>query len=512
MGQSGTDVELLFGLLALQNDLIDRDALVAAFQGWSRDKRRPLAEHLVRCGALEADDRATLEALVVRYLRKHGDDPETSLASIPAGRSVRARLRALGDPDLEATLDRIEPATVATGTDGNVEADRTENPALLGPTARGDRFRVLRPHARGGIGQVSVAMDAELNREVALKEIQPHLADDPSSRARFLLEAEVTGRLEHPGVVPVYALGLDPQGRPYYAMRLIRGDSLRQAIERFHSDAGRPGHDRTERALGLRGLLARFVTVCDAVAYAHSRGVIHRDLKPANVMLGPYGETLVVDWGLAKVVGRDDPITSSSEATLRPAAGSGSSETQAGTAIGTPAFMSPEQAEGRLDSVGPAADVFSLGATLYCLLAGRPPIEGSGVVEALARARRADYPPPRAVNPQVPPGLEAIVLKAMAPSPSDRYGSARDLARDVERWLADEPVSAYREPWTAQGLAMVQEAPDPRQHGGHVPGRRRGRALGRRGPAPPCPRRDGQPEAGRGRRPRRDGQPEAGRG
>src|SRR5262249_22034176 len=160
-------------------------------------------------------------------------------------------------------------------------------------------------------------------------------------------------------VVPVYGLGVEPDGRPFYAMRFIRGDSLKQAIERFHAEDARPGRDRSERALALRGLLNRFVAVCDAVAYAHSRGVIHPDLKPAHTMLGPYGETLVVDWGLAKVVGRDES-TDSPEVTLRPASsgGSGSSDTQAGAAVGTPAYMSPEQAEGRHAAVGPASDVF----------------------------------------------------------------------------------------------------------------------------------------------------------
>jgi serine/threonine protein kinase len=138
---------------------------------------------------------------------------------------------------------------------------------------------------------------------VALKEIQERYADDPPSRARFLLEAEVTGGLEHPGVVPVYGLGVYPDGRPFYAMRLIKGDSLKEAIKRFHAADG-SGRDPGERRLALRGLLRRFIDVCNAVAYAHSRGVLHRDLKPGNVMLGPYGETLVVDWGLARVVGR----------------------------------------------------------------------------------------------------------------------------------------------------------------------------------------------------------------
>jgi serine/threonine protein kinase/Tfp pilus assembly protein PilF len=445
MSQAKTELNLLFGLLALQNDLINRDTLVAAFQAWSRDKGRTLAEHLVDRGDLDADDRDAVEALVARYLRKHGD-AEKSPAAVAADPSIREQLGAVDDPEPDATLGRIGPASLPTEGDG--DGERTATYAFGQPTARGARFLLLRPHAKGGIGQVGVALDAELNREVALKEIQPQLADDPDCRGRFLLEAEVTGRLEHPGVVPVYGLGADPSGRPYYAMRLIRGDSLKQAIERFHAADARPGRDRSERALALRTLLNRFVAVCDAVAYAHSRGVIHRDLKPSNVMLGPYGETLVVDWGLAKVVGRDDPVASA-EATLRPASavGSGSSETQAGAAVGTPAYMSPEQAEGRLAAVGPASDVYSLGATLYCLLTGRPPIDSADAGEALARVQRGDFPPPRAVNPRVPPGLEAIALRAMAPRPADRYGSARELARDVEHWLADEPVSAYREPW-----------------------------------------------------------------
>src|SRR5262249_8616532 len=159
------------------------------------------------------------------------------------------------------------------------------------------------PHASGGLGQVSVALDRELNREVALKAIRPEHADDPESRARFLLEAEVTGRLEHPGIVPVYGLGCDAVGRPFYAMRFVRGQSLKEAIEQFHEKEGGLERDRKQGSLRLRALLNRFVAVCNVVAYAQSRGVVHRDLKPSNILLGAYGETLVVDWGLAKVVG-----------------------------------------------------------------------------------------------------------------------------------------------------------------------------------------------------------------
>jgi serine/threonine-protein kinase len=293
------------------------------------------------------------------------------------------------------------------------------------------RFRILRPHARGGLGEVFVAEDRELHREVALKEMQPIHADNPHSRSRFLVEAEITGGLEHPGIVPVHGLGIYPDGRPFYAMRFIRGDSLKGAIKRFHQADG-PGRDPGERSLAFRDLLGRFVDVCNAVAYAHSRGVLHRDLKPANIMLGKYGETLVVDWGLAKTVGRAETGEAGEEATLRPTSGSGLAATQMGSALGTPAFMSPEQAAGRLDLLAPASDIYGLGATLYALLTGQAPVPGEDKGEVLQRVQRGEVVPPRQVKTQVPAALEAICRKAMALKLEERYPTALDLAADVE--------------------------------------------------------------------------------
>jgi serine/threonine-protein kinase len=306
--------------------------------------------------------------------------------------------------------------------------------------AVGSRYRPLRIHAKGGLGEVYVARDEELSRDVALKRIQGPRADDPSSRQRFLREAEITARLEHPGVVPVYGLVTDRDGQPCYAMRFIQGETLQDAIMKFHAD------DRARREPGvgrltLRNLLGRFVAVCNTVAYAHSKGVLHRDLKPANIMLGRYGETLVVDWGLAKPFEcRED---------VGPSAAAGG-ETQTGLALGTPSYMSPEQAAGQWDEVGPAGDVYGLGATLYALLTGQAPYDGNGA-EVLEQVRRGDLPPPpRTRRAEIPRPLEAICRKAMERRPPDRYATALELAADVEHWLADEPVTAYREPLAAR--------------------------------------------------------------
>ncbi len=435
MPRSDADRDLLFGLLALQTGLIDQGALFTAFNAWSRDRSRPMADLLADRGDLSPSRRALIEGIVAEHLALHGGDPGMSLAALRVGPSTREELARIGDTDLDASIANVAPAD---------DPYRTAEPAFGDATSSGRRFRVLRPHARGGLGFVSVALDAELNREVALKQILDQHADNLNYRSKFLIEAEITGGLEHPGIVPVYGLGTYEDGRPYYAMRFIRGDSLKEAIAAFHAD---PAHksDPGARSLALRKLLRRFVDVCNAIEYAHSRGVLHRDIKPGNVMVGNHGETLVVDWGLAKPLGRSEP--GSGERSLVPSTSSGSTETVPGSAVGTPAYMSPEQAAGDLDRYGPRSDVYSLGATLYSLLTGRPPFGGDDVGAILRDVQAGRFPPPRAADPTVDPALESVCLKAMAANPDDRYPAARALADDVERWAADEPVTAYREPF-----------------------------------------------------------------
>jgi serine/threonine-protein kinase len=452
---TAVDVErnLLFGLLALRNGLIDQDQLLDAFRSWTRDKDRPIADHLAELQYLDDQQCALVDRLVALHLGKSGGKAERSLASILASRFNRESLAGIHNPDLDITLARLGPGSTLEEFDD--DPDRTAGSAVGSTTSDGQRFRVLRLHAKGDLGAVFVALDTELNREVAIKQILDGRADDPASRRRFLLEAEVTGGLEHPGIVPVYGLGTDGLGRPYYAMRFIEGDSLEEAIHRFHADAASP-KDPGRRSLGLRQLLRRFTDVCNAIEYAHSRGVLHRDIKPANVIVGRYGETLVVDWGLAKPTGRVESGTDAGQQTPIPSPPRGCAGTLPGYALGTPAYMSPEQAEGRPDRLGPRSDVYGLGATLYSILTGKPPFVGPDPKIILARVSAGEFSRPRQVDPGVPVALEAICLKAMALDPEGRYATPRSLGEDIERWLADEPVLAYPEPLPARAMRWVR--------------------------------------------------------
>ncbi|MBI1313498.1 protein kinase [bacterium] len=311
------------------------------------------------------------------------------------------------------------------------------------------QYRKLRFHAKGGLGEIYIADDRELQRDVVLKFIKTRHRNRKECREQFRTEAEVTARLDHPGVVPVYGFGQTKDGRLCYAMRFIQGESLEDRIARLHAPMA--AHKRHHgggspfspgRTVEFRGLLNRFVTVCRTIAYANNRGILHRDIKPDNIMLGKYGDTLVVDWGLAMAIDRDETARASGEQTLMPSSGSESSSTgSTGGPVGTPAYMSPEQATG-VFNLTPASDIFALGATLYKLLTGTAPYKGESAHESIAFARCGTFTLPRDRNSDIPRGLEAICLKAMSFDPGARYATALDLADDLERWLADEPLDA----------------------------------------------------------------------
>ncbi len=317
-------------------------------------------------------------------------------------------------------IDSARSATIAA-------VPLTEPPSLaagariVSRTAHAERYKYVREIARGGMGRIVEAFDLDLGREIAIKE---NLIDDPGLVCRFEREALITARLQHPAIVPIYEAGKLPGGDPYYTMRFLRGRSLESAIAEIKSV-----RERLE-------LLGHMTAAADAMAYAHSRSIIHRDLKPLNVLVGEFGETVVIDWGLAK-----DMTTRSEEPDLPvgPYRSSKPGETAAGTIFGTPAYMPPEQARGEV--VDQRADVYALGAMLHHVLAGEPPFGGRTAEQTLVKVLNE---PPRALPPEVSDDLRAIVLKAMARRPTDRYPSAKELAEDLKRWTSGRLVGAHQ--------------------------------------------------------------------
>jgi len=433
-----TDRNLLFGVLALQLDLIDRDAFVNACAAWATRKDTPLGEVFVALGLLTADDRREVERLMERRLKKHGGDVQASLLAI-ADEDVRNAVAAVGDQDLARSL----PPTPSEWT----SPPPTFAPSLSGAT----RYATLRLAGSGGLGRVWLVRDTNLGREVALKELRPDHAD-PRYWNRFVHEAQVTGQLEHPGIVPIYDAGRKPDSdQPFYTMRFVRGRTLDHAIAVYHERRRRGEAGPLE----LRELLGAFVQVCQAIGYAHSRGVLHRDLKPHNVALGDYGEVMVLDWGLAKVLSEPEASATGEadrESSTPPPVAPGLSPqpTQAGAVLGTPAYMAPEQAEGRLDLLDGRSDVYGLGAILYQLLTGTAPFTGDDTAAVLNQVRHDPPRRPRELVAGTPPALEAVCLKALAKRREERYPSAKALAAEVQRLLADEPVTAYRDPLTVR--------------------------------------------------------------
>ncbi|MEZ6099291.1 MAG: protein kinase [Pirellulaceae bacterium] len=291
---------------------------------------------------------------------------------------------------------------------------------------------------QGAQGVVFRGRTRELNRDVAVKFIDAGLLRDDDSRARFAVEMEVTGRLQHPGVVPLYGIGQSAGGIPFYYMRYVEGGTLDDEIRDYHAQATRTEQSRTH----FRRLLKSFASVCHTIAYAHNRGIVHRDIKPANIMLGRFGETLVVDWGLAVPVERQGLFREHSERSLRPTAGS--SQSSFGRGAGTLAYMSPEQIGN--GTTTPACDIYSLGATLYKLLTGEAPFSGNERADIERDIMEGRFPKPSERHKGVPKALEAICLCAMSLHPSHRYETATVLADDVERYLDDAAVSVFREP------------------------------------------------------------------
>jgi len=427
------DRNLLFAVIALQDDLIDQTQFTDVCAGWAVRLERSLPELLLERGWITAQDRTEIERKLERKLKKHRGDVRATLGAV-ADIEARDALQVIKNPRVHQSLCALPPAR------GHV---LVETLVPRGAQRESLRYTLTRLHAEGGLGKIWVAHDTDLNRDVALKEIKPTASPSPESWRRFLKEAQITGQLEHPNIVPVYELARRKEDdQPFYTMRFVRGQTLRDAIAEFHR---RRGGKPAERLELQRQLLEPFIKVCQAVGYAHSRGVLHRDLKAENVVLGGYGEVVVLDWGLAKVVGQPDADgPHSQEPRISVSAEADATKTQG--QLGTPVYMAPEQVDIRHGVVDTRTDVYGLGGILFEILTGLPPAPGQLISEVLRNVESGNLRKAHELDPTVPRPLEAVCSKALAHDRAKRYRRPEDLAEDVRRWLVDEPVSVYHDP------------------------------------------------------------------
>ncbi|MEK7468024.1 MAG: protein kinase [Planctomycetota bacterium] len=440
-------LRLLALAVALQRGLIGADEAAEEVQaldaGGSSVPQIP--ERLsVRLGA------GTLQELE-RELQATGKDEGAAFRIVADSLPASSAWRRLWDGPaaaMEATLRALSRSTPPPGT-------RSVLPK--------ERYQVRKELARGGMGRVLVAMDNLMGREVAIKEmLSPDNRGVPTRPAtpgkssgadfeRFLREAKVTGQLEHPNIVPVYEIGQNPDGTVFYAMKYVRGQTFAERLWQIGRDpALRTAEDRMNARMSL---LDAFVQVCHAVAYAHSRGVINRDLKPANLILGDFGETLVLDWGLARVAGQEDKagrelldataMMSAGRAETEVAGGS-SKLTVDGAVFGTPSYMPPEQARGRIDEVDEKSDVYALGGILYEILTAHAPYEGPNVGAILQSVLTVDPVPVRTHEPEAPKELAALAAKAMARDRALRLSSAKALAEEVKAFRDGRALESYQ--------------------------------------------------------------------
>lgn len=434
------DRNLLFGVFAVQLRKVSASDLMAAAGAWAADPNKDLPERLRETGAIAEADLQLLERLVQEAIAAHDGDASATLASFGGEAQVFASFGGSIVLTGDGGIGTIEPPTELGRTAHYLDAGQ-----VPGVQETPGRYSHISEYGRGGMGRVLLVHDAFLGRDVALKELlQGPTLKDPSSPStpvrkymgvltRFLQEARITGQLEHPSIVPVYELGHRSDGTLYYTMKLVRGRTLREAL----------GECRTQRE--RLELLPHFVNLCQAIAYAHSRGIIHRDIKPGNVMVGEFGETVVLDWGLAKAKEREDFHADGLAETIRLlnlGDLGAAAKTQYGQVMGTPAYMPPEQAKGQLEAVDERSDVYSLGAVLYEILSGQSPFRGS-VAEILHKVIVEDIPPIHHFDPDAPRELSAICQRSMQKNPEHRYQTVKELADDIQRFQSGALVRAH---------------------------------------------------------------------
>ena len=353
--------------------------------------------------------------------------------SMAATKVIREVLKISPDVDLEhaSRMYYTRRGRQVTGQEAATIND------LISKTNAESKYIFDKELGRGGMGAVFSTVDQDVRRKVAMKVMLPSTATSPAHIKRFLEEAQITGQLEHPNIVPVHEVGINEESNIYFTMKMVHGENLDDVLDKV---AKAKADYQQQYSLGV--LLQIYMKVCDAIGYAHAKGVLHRDLKPENLMVGGFGEVLVMDWGLAKVLGRDDINTGAGKADQASAY-----HTMEGQVMGTPAYMSPEQALGKISELDERSDIFSLGGILYKILTGQAPYRGKNAREALEKARKRQLQSPdlRAPERKIPAELVAICMKSMAREQDERYGSAEELKDDIQRYLDGRSVSAKRD-------------------------------------------------------------------
>ncbi len=364
-------------------------------------------------------------------------------------------------PVPEGEIDGTSSSLHQAGVEGGVSLDRADSAQsqkpiqeLLARRTTGQRYVVDREVARGGMGAILRAVDCDIRREVAVKYLLD--ANEPRNKLRFIEEAQITGQLEHPNIVPIHELGIDGQKRLFFSMKMVSGRSLADVLRDLRKNS-----KEAERDYSLDRLLRIFNSICHAVAYAHARGVVHRDLKPHNVMLGDFGEVYVMDWGLAKVLKNTGPqpagdlpnvnVSTSRSGKVDTSRAPDADLTQDGAVLGTPVYMPPEQASGHVDEIDQRSDIYALGAILYEVLTLSTPVSKEGsYLDVIMRVMKAEIEPPVQRVRQagffrrrsVPLELSAVAMKALAKRPEHRYQTVEELRRDIERYQEGRSVSA----------------------------------------------------------------------
>ena len=334
------------------------------------------------------------------------------------------------DPASGGTSESIGDSATGPRTDAALAAFE---PRTGDPLARYERLGVL---GQGGMGEVWRVRDRDLNRIMALKVVRADKAPSERMLARFIEEAQATAQLQHPGIIPVHELGRLPDGRFYFTMKEVRGRTLGEVIAEVHEAAQGGAWTTGAQGWTFRRLIEAFHRACEALAYAHARGVVHRDIKPSNVMLGAFGEVLVLDWGLAKILGRAEPPAPEQpalDAVVTNRSLDHSDQTRMGEIAGTPSYMAPEQARGEIDRLGPPSDVYALGAVLHHILSGKPLYSGSFML-ILAQVAAGGWRRPSGPAP-IPDELVEICRRAMAREPEERFPDAGAFAAELALWL-----------------------------------------------------------------------------